>query len=144
MKTFDGTIPHPADTEPAPPPRHEKEPGCCGPVTDRITLVTKMSKMLSQGHTGLASIYDSIAKDMEREENKAAFTKAAENQRRLAEESGYVTALDVPEEEQPIPEGACRQCGKGPDLVPMVDVTDGACPAGRYHVGCIGAAILSR
>jgi hypothetical protein len=143
MKTFDGTIPHPPDTQPAPPLLHvhEKEPGCCGPVTDRLSLVAKLSKMLSHGHAGLASVYQSIANDLTREENKIAFLDAARNQEQLAADSALVTTLDVPEEEQGPPPQTCVICGLPVDGS-AVPVADGAkVSPGVYHLGCLSIAM---
>ena len=60
--------------------------GCCGSVTDRISLIRQVSISLRDGHHGIAALYDTIAKDVGPEERKQFEDKAAEH-RRMGDES---------------------------------------------------------
>ncbi len=72
--------------------------GCCGGAASMLDQVRRVHSMLTMGHQGLASLYTAVAADRTDPEEKAAFTKAAENQVRLAKESQDMTTLDLSEE----------------------------------------------
>lgn len=71
------------------------QPGCCGPIEDRVQLIQTVSSQLSGAHEALAEMYKTLASEMTDENEKEALLKAAANQLELAERSKYVTIPDL-------------------------------------------------
>lgn len=69
------------------------EAGCCGSVSERRAVIERVTKALVQGHTGLAMLYETFAKQLPPQGVKgtaeeAEFLAEAERQRELAKQSG--------------------------------------------------------
>lgn len=69
----------------------------CPDLPDRITIIKTVSKHLTEGHLGLAEMYQQLANEMKDPEEKLQFQKAADTQRELANQSSFVTVPDVDE-----------------------------------------------
>lgn len=76
-----------------------KKAGCCGPITDRISLIRQVSQGLHDGHAGIAALYDSIAEDMEDKKEKKQFSDLAARHRKMGVDSLTVLVPDSYEEE---------------------------------------------
>lgn len=72
--------------------------GCCGPIADRVGLIKRVASSLHDGHMGIASMYESIAKDMTTKKEKKQFIDAAEEHRKMAEASRHVIVPDEVED----------------------------------------------
>lgn len=78
--------------------------GCCGgkeTLPGRVETLVNASKMLADGHVGMAALYMTVAADVDSDEDKAAMKAAADNHLRLAKETEVVT---LPEDAKLPPE----------------------------------------